>query len=212
MKRIIIILAVMVAATSNVQAQTGDVFAQISMNSAGLRNMEKMNDYTNRLFGENSQVSPAVGFGVGCGFGISLTERMNIIAETGLTVSTFAKNTDDKYQRFTSSASSLSAEYFFLKDRNLSLKLGIGYDQTSLLYARRQPLKNDVMSYTFDNIYIPVSATWWINRYLGIEIQYNQIVRGGTGHITGINEKVSNMPNMSQNPLMIQVKMRLPGF
>jgi len=211
MKILFFVLFLCIAFCTNSYPQKIIPFFEGGVNFSFISNTSGIDKYYKNFY-DDYQKNSIVNFGLNFGYGVSFIEKYSVILDLAFSdgMSPFFYSSFDEIQKKLSTYSvSLLVEYDFWKgvSSKLSLKTGIGYDETYFLYVRNEPLHKE--TYAWINGYIPIGITMWRNLNTsinaGLFLQYNFNVIKGKTHFTASEVKI---PNVWQNSLMFGVKFR----
>lgn len=188
-------------------------------------NTKKLDSYfQDNLYDDYNRTTFIPNEGIGYNYGVMFVNKFAIELDLGISVGVSftdlskAKNQQSKLMMSLTAA--LMFEYFWFSTDNVhfSIKTGYGVDNTSFLYNRKgidNLGKVTLTSYplVWTNSYIPIglgTATYnkAKTRGVGYFIQYNIKVTKGSTKYRGLDVVESDMPNVSQNSLVLGVNYR----
>lgn len=206
MKTRILILACILFAQLG-YSQTKGLFTEFSINVAAFPKTNDIDGYFKNKYSDYKTSSIQTG-GFGYALGYNFNGRFSMSLDCGLNGGgeNYKLKQHKSLEFFTVG---LTSEYrFFKTEKNaLSAKIGVGIETTTFCYNRKDPLAN--YSYSFNNVYIPISLTWWRKSNLGLSLQYNAVISKGDAMLSGVDYKFDDVPNVSLCSLSFGIRYKL---
>lgn len=190
-------------------SQNKGFFTGLSINTSLFSRTNDIDKYMKIKFTDYNN-SFIISGGIGAEIGYSFTERFAVSFDASLNAGGDFKNLNtNQYKRLDFSTTALSIECYLLKQENTSLsaKIGLGYENSTFFYSRKDPV--DIYSFSFPNVFLPIALTWWFNNF-GIILQYNAVIQKGNAKLTGIDYSFDkSIPNVSLNSFSIGIRSKL---
>lgn len=213
MKTRILILTFLIILSHLCYSQKKGLLTELSLNTSLFSRTKNVDAYMRNMYADYT-TSFIVSGGIGAAIGYNFTDKFGAFIDCSMNSGGDYENYGKKqYKKLDSYTTALSMEYNFLKKEknSFSAKIGIGYDNTTFFYSRKEPI--DIVSLSYTNVFVPIALTWWNdisnNNMLGISLQYNAVVAKGNASITGIDYKLNTtIPNISLNNLSVSMRVR----
>lgn len=185
------------------------LLAELSVNTLWIGRTHDIDKYLQNQYSDY-KTSFIISGGIGAAIGYNFSDKFSTFVDCSINNGgDYRNNSKKQFKRLESYTTALAIEYKFLqKERHsFSVKIGLGYDNTSFFYSRKG--STDIISLSYTNAFMPIAITWWQRSNFGISLQYNAVIARGNAYITGVDYKLdSSIPNVSLSNISLGLRYR----